>query len=170
VLPSCGPDGSRRGAPTSPFFPFIRLDWPYGIITAHHALLAQPCAVWHNTCIAARSVTTINVPVPEIIAILALAAIAALWLDSIKVREAAVHAAHAACAAEGFQLLDDTVAIASLKPARDTDGRLALQRAYEFEYSDTGDNRLKGSVVLIGRRVLILNVGPVAPPGERVLH
>jgi hypothetical protein len=109
-------------------------------------------------------------PVLEIIGILVLAAIAALWLDSIKVREAAVHAARVACAAEGFQLLDDTVAIASLKPARDESGRLGLLRAYDFEYSDTGDNRLKGSVVLIGRRVLILNVGPVAPPGGQVLH
>lgn len=109
-------------------------------------------------------------PVPEIIGILVLAAIAALWLDSIKVREIAVHAARAACVAEGFQFLDDTVAIASLKPVRDEQGRLGLQRAYEFEYSDTGDNRLKGSVVLIGRRVLILSVGSGPAPEGRVLH
>jgi hypothetical protein len=110
------------------------------------------------------------VPLLEIIAILVLAAIAALWLDSIKVREAAVHAARAACAAEGFQLLDDTVAIASLKPARDESGRLGLVRAYDFEYSDTGDNRLKGSVALIGRRVLVLDLGAGALPRGRVLH
>ena len=109
-------------------------------------------------------------PVAEIIAVLALAAIAALWLDSIKVREFAVRAARVACAAEGFQLLDDTVAISSLKPVRDEQGRLKLQRAYDFEYSDTGDNRLKGSVVLIGRRVLILNVGSGASPRGPVLH
>jgi hypothetical protein len=111
-----------------------------------------------------------NVPLLEIIAILVLAAIAALWLDSIKVREAAVHAARVACAAEGFQLLDDTVAIASLKPARDENGRLGLMRAYDFEYSDTGDNRLRGSVVLIGRRVLILNLGAGGLPQGRALH
>lgn len=109
-------------------------------------------------------------PVLEIVGILILAAIAALWLDSIKVREGAVHAARVACAAEGFQLLDDTVAIVSLKPARDDSGRLGLMRAYDFEFSDTGDNRLKGSVVLIGRRVLILNLGSVPRPEARVLH
>lgn len=109
-------------------------------------------------------------PILEIIGILVLTAIAALWLDSIKVREIAVHAARVACTAEGFQLLDDTVAIASLKPVRDEQGRLKLQRAYDFEYSDTGDNRLKGGVVLIGRRVLILNVGAGAPSADRVLH
>lgn len=109
-------------------------------------------------------------PVLEIISILVLGAIAALWLDSTKVREAAVYAARAACAAEGLQFLDDTVAIASLKPARDERGQLRLQRAYEFEYSDTGDNRLKGSVVMLGRRVAILNVGSGGTTAERVLH
>lgn len=109
-------------------------------------------------------------PVPEILGIVVLAGVAWLWFDSIKVREIAVRAARVACAAEGFQLLDDTVAIAGLKPVRDEEGRLKLQRAYEFEYSDTGDNRLKGSVVLIGRRVLILNVGSGASPEGPVLH
>ena len=109
-------------------------------------------------------------PVLEITSILILVAIAALWLDSIKVREGAVRAARVACAAEGFQLLDDTVSIASLKPARDADGQLGLLRTYEFEYSDTGDNRLKGSVVLIGRHVLILNLGQHPSPEGRVLH
>ena len=87
------------------------------------------------------------------------AALAWLWLDSIKVREAAVAAAREACAVEGLMLLDDTVAIAGLKPVRDTDGRIRLQRSYEFEFSDTGDNRRKGSVVLLGRRVILFNVG-----------
>lgn len=111
-----------------------------------------------------------TVPIAEIVSILALGAIAALWLDSIKVREAAVHAAKAACAAEGLQFLDDTVAIAGLKLVRDERGRLKLQRTYEFEYSDTGDNRIKGSVLLIGRRVVILNLGTSIPPQDRVLH
>jgi hypothetical protein len=106
----------------------------------------------------------------EIAGILVLAGIAWLWLDSLKVREAAVIAARAACVAEGLMLLDDTVAISSLKPARDDEGRLRLQRAYDFEYSDTGNNRLKGSVVMLGQRVLVLNVGLRLVPAERTLH
>jgi hypothetical protein len=82
-----------------------------------------------------------------------------LWLDSLKARETAVSAAREACRADGLLLLDDTVAISSLKLARDEDGRIRLQRAYAFEYSDTGNNRLPGSVVLIGRRVVLFNVG-----------
>ena len=107
-------------------------------------------------------------PVLEIASLLLLGGIAWFWLDSLKVREAAVGAARAACAAEGLLLLDDTVAISSLKPARDSEGRLRLQRAYEFEFSDTGNNRLKGSVVLLGQEVVLLNVG--SAPALRTLH
>jgi len=109
-------------------------------------------------------------PGPEIIGIIAIGALAWLWYDSLRAREAAVRAARAACAAEGLMLLDDTVAISNLKPARDEDGRLKLQRTYDFEYSDTGDNRLRGSVVLRGHRVLLLNVGLHAAPAVRTLH
>lgn len=109
-------------------------------------------------------------PIFEIFSLLLLAAIAWLWLDSLKAREVAVRAARAACAADGLLLLDDTVAIANLKPVRDDDGHVKLQRAYGFEYSDTGNNRLKGSVVLLGHRVTLLNVGLRPLPEVRTLH
>ena len=107
----------------------------------------------------------------EIIGILLLAAGAWLWFDSLTAREAAIGAARAACASEGLLLLDDTVAISALKPARDDDGRLRLQRAYDFEYSDTGNNRLNGSIVLLGHRVVVLNVGAgIGSPRVHTLH
>jgi len=106
----------------------------------------------------------------ELIGILVLAALAWLWLDSLKAREAAVRAAREVCAAEGLMFLDDTVAIASLKPVRNDEGQVTLQRAYDFEYSDTGDNRLKGCVVMQGHRVVLLNVGVRGPATVRTLH
>jgi Protein of unknown function (DUF3301) len=109
-------------------------------------------------------------PSLEILSILILIAAAWLWLDSLKAREVAVRTARAACTAEGLMLLDDTVAISNLKPARDDDGRVRLQRAYNFEYSDTGNNRLPGSIVLLGHRVTLLNVGLRLPPNVRTLH
>ena len=106
----------------------------------------------------------------EIFALVLLASTVWLWLDSLKVREVAVSAARAACIADGLMLLDDTVAIANLKLKRDDDGQVRLQRAYEFEYSDTGNNRLTGSVVLLGQRVILLNVGLRLAPDVRTLH
>lgn len=95
----------------------------------------------------------------ELCGLALLTALGWLWYDSLNVREIAVRAAREACVAEGLLFLDDTVGISSLKLGRDGAGRLQLQRAYEFEYSDTGDNRLKGSVVMLGQRVILLNVG-----------
>ena len=106
----------------------------------------------------------------EILGVFIVGGLAWLWYDSLKAREAAVRAAREICASEGLMLLDDTVAISGLKPAHDERGRLELRRAYDFEYSDTGNNRLKGSVVVLGHRVVVLNVGWRTEPGERTLH
>jgi hypothetical protein len=95
----------------------------------------------------------------EILFILVFAGLAWLWMDSLKVREIALRAARDACAADGFMLLDDTVAIAALKPVRNDAGHITLQRAYDFEYSDTGNNRLTGGIVLQGHRVTMINIG-----------
>lgn len=104
-------------------------------------------------------------PTLEIVLSLACAALAWLWLDSLKAREAAVAAAREACAVEGLLLLDDTVAIAALALARNEEGRIRLRRAYTFEYSDTGNNRREGSVVMLGRRLVLFNVGIRSAPG-----
>ena len=93
-----------------------------------------------------------------------------LWLDSLKVREAAVRAAKDVCAAEELLFLDDTVAISGLKLARDGDGRVRIQRAYDFEYSDTGNNRRKGSLVMLGHRLVVFNIGLRLAAGTRTLH
>jgi hypothetical protein len=103
-------------------------------------------------------------PVFEAASLLLLALLGWFWLDSVRARDAAVAAARKACLADGLQLLDDTVSLARLKPARDDDGRLLLQRSYAFEYSDTGDNRRRGSVTLLGHSVILVNVGPRLVP------
>jgi hypothetical protein len=95
----------------------------------------------------------------EAISLIVLAALAWLWFDSLKARDAGIHAARITCRAENLQLLDDTVAIASLRLARNDEGRAVLRRVYEFEFSNTGDNRRSGSVVLLGHRVVVVNIG-----------
>jgi len=98
-------------------------------------------------------------PTFEITGIIALALITWLWFDSFKARGIGIRAAESACEAEGLQLLDDTVAIVSLRLARDDAGRLVLRRVYTFEYSDTGDNRRSGSIVMLGAEIVIINIG-----------
>ena len=95
----------------------------------------------------------------ELAGLLLLLALGWLWYDSLNVREIAVRAARDACRAEDLLFLDDTVGIRTLTLARNADGQVQLQRAYDFEFSDTGNNRLKGGVVLLGNRVTLLNIG-----------
>ncbi len=95
----------------------------------------------------------------ETFGLLALAALGWFLWDSLKVREIANQAMRSTCKAEGLLFLDDTVALQSLRPTRDDDGRLRLRRVYRFEYSDTGHNRRIGSVVMMGYTVSIVDIG-----------
>ncbi len=100
----------------------------------------------------------------EVLALLAAAAAAGLLWTSLQARETANAAMRAACRTEGLLFLDDTVALQSMRPVRDGDGRMALRRVYGFEYSDTGDNRRRGSVTLLGARIVAIDMGH--PPGD----
>ena len=85
--------------------------------------------------------------------LIALFAGAWFWLESHRVLDLARAAARQFCAAQGLQLLDDTVASTSIKLERNGQGHLMIVRSYRFEFSDTGDNRLAGSIVMLGHRV-----------------
>ena len=98
-------------------------------------------------------------PVFEMFSLVVLAMFGGFWWDSFKARDAGIQAARIACESEGLQLLDDTVALGKVWPARSEEGQLLLQRIYGFEYSDTGDNRRRGSVVVLGHQVLVVNIG-----------
>jgi hypothetical protein len=105
----------------------------------------------------------------EITGLAIVLALAWFWLDGVKARDIAVSAARRACAAEGLQFLDDSVSAASVRPARDGAGQLHLRRVYNFEFSDTGNNRLPGGVELLGHRLTAVNLALV-PPAARTLH
>ena len=94
----------------------------------------------------------------DLLGLLLLGAVAWLWLDSLKAREMAVPAAKAACNSERLLLLDDTIAIQRIGLARDGDGVSRIRRVYDFEFSDTGNDRTAGSIVMLGSRVLVINL------------
>lgn len=106
----------------------------------------------------------------ELIGLALLAALAWLWVDSLKAREKAVAATKAACTSEDLLLLDDTVAIKRLGLGRNSEGRVNIRRVYDFEYSDTGNDRSSGSVVLLGERVLVINLNLRDLPDRTMLH
>lgn len=93
-----------------------------------------------------------------------------LWFDSTRVHEIGVERARNQCHANEVQFLDDTVSLASIKPARDADGRLALKRTYTFEYSDTGNDRQSGSIIMLGKVVQRLSFNSPLGGADISLH
>jgi hypothetical protein len=96
----------------------------------------------------------------EILALFALAALAWLWYDSMRAREAAVATGQLACARNGLQFLDETVECVSVRPARDDAGQMTLRRVYRFEFSDDGARRRAGTIIMLGGRVESLAMEP----------
>ena len=96
----------------------------------------------------------------EIGAILAFAAGVLLWLDSLRARERALRAGRSACERYALQFLDDTVSFARMRLARNRDGELRIARTYTFEFSDTGNNRRQGAIVMLGGEVEDLQLEP----------
>jgi hypothetical protein len=98
----------------------------------------------------------------ESLAVAALAAAGWFLWSSLRARESANAAIRPACRAQGYLFLDDTVALDRIRLRRNDEGRVTIERVYRFDYSDTGDNRRRGYVTLLGARVTALSLGVVA--------
>lgn len=96
----------------------------------------------------------------ELPALIGLVLLAWFWFDTMRARERAIGTGKAACERDRLQFLDETVECVRIRPARDSEGRLTLRRTYRFEFSDTGNNRRAGSVVMLGREVESLAMEP----------
>jgi len=95
-----------------------------------------------------------------LIALLLIVLGALLWADSLKARERAVRAGRSACERYQLQFLDDTVAFARMRLARDEGGQLKIARTYTFEFSDTGNSRRHGAIVMLGAQVADMHLEP----------
>jgi hypothetical protein len=92
--------------------------------------------------------------------LLLLAAFGWFWFDSLRALEIARKAGKRACDDANVQFLDDTVAGIALALARGKSGRRVLRRTYRFEFSETGNTRLEGRLILLGDRVESVTMEP----------
>lgn len=94
-------------------------------------------------------------------AILVAMVLAALfWVDSLRARERALRAGRDACRRYELQFLDETVSFARLRLARDDDGRVRLLRTYTFEFTETGNTRRQGAIVMLGQQLSDVHMEP----------
>ncbi len=98
--------------------------------------------------------------VASLLLLLSLAALGWFWFDSLSALEAARAAGKRVCDKANVQFLDDTVAGVGLALARDKHGRRVLRRTYRFAFSETGNSRLEGRLVVLGRMVESVTLEP----------
>ena len=101
---------------------------------------------------------------PTLLLLMIGAAVALAWWSAARdAAELAGDLGREACAAAGVQWLDQTVHASGLRLRRGEDGKLGFERTFRFEYSQDGQDRHIGRLVLRGRR-LVAFVGPISRP------
>ncbi len=78
------------------------------------------------------------------------------WWSSLRARELAVSTAKMQCQRQKVQFLDQTVALASLKPIRLKSGSVGWRRLYRFEFTDDGAWRDTAFITVEGNRVTLV--------------
>jgi hypothetical protein len=94
----------------------------------------------------------------HVLVLLGFAGLIWFWLDSMRSREIATGICAELCRRRGLQFLDETVALAKLRLRRDRDGRVRICRTYRFEFTLAGEARRSGTAVLLGIRLLDLQL------------
>lgn len=70
------------------------------------------------------------------------------WWTSARARELAVQHAGHACRQQQVQFLDQSVALARIRPTRSAGGRLAWRRVFHFEFTNHADFRDTATLVM----------------------
>jgi len=80
------------------------------------------------------------------------------FLDSLRAQEKAITICSKACQERNVQLLDQTVSVHRIGIRWGTEG-IRLRRIYRFDYSDDGEDRHTGHLILVGTRQEELSMG-----------
>jgi Protein of unknown function (DUF3301) len=89
-----------------------------------------------------------------------IAALGWYWLNSLHALEIARKIGKHACDELDLQFLDDTVASTKLGWGRDHSGRRVFRRTYRFEFTETGNTRREGLLVLLGDKLESITMEP----------
>jgi len=96
----------------------------------------------------------------ELILIILLLGACLYWLNGQQVKEIALKAVKSHCLAMEVQMLDEYVALTSIRLTRAQTGRIWLQRIFLFEFSSTGNERYNGICIMLGQRVDSIQMEP----------
>ena len=82
------------------------------------------------------------------------------WLDSMSALESARKIGGKVCSDLDLQFLDDAVFRTKLALVRDKYGNRVIRRTYHFEFTETGNSRLEGELILLGHTLESVTMEP----------
>lgn len=82
------------------------------------------------------------------------------WFNGQQVKEVALKAVRAHCLNLEVQMLDEYVALNSIRLKRNQAGKMRVRRIFLFEFSSTGNERYNGVCIMLGRRVESIQMEP----------
>ena len=104
----------------------------------------------------------------SLLLLIAIIAVVMLWFESLRIREHVIRKCRELCDKSDLQLLDQTVALSSLSPARSVRGHWQLRRIYKFEVSNNGADRYPGYITLLGATIEAIQIDN--PDGMTTIH
>lgn len=96
----------------------------------------------------------------DLILIVLLLAAYLYWFNGQHAKEIALQAVRANCLDLDVQMLDEYVALNSIRLGRDQAGKICVRRVFSFEFSSTGNERYNGVCIMLGRRVESIQMEP----------
>lgn len=99
--------------------------------------------------------------IETIFILLLIAAAAALWAQQSKISVKASAAAKNYVESQNLQFLDQSVVLMRFRVAWNASSGPCLRRTYEFEFTQHGQYRYTGSLIMIGRKVLTVSLPPI---------
>ncbi|MDP1663669.1 MAG: DUF3301 domain-containing protein [Methylobacter sp.] len=82
------------------------------------------------------------------------------WFNGQQAKEVALRAVRANCLDLDVQMLDEYVALNSIRLKRDHAGKVRVRRVFLFEFSSTGNERYNGVCIMLGRGVESIQMEP----------
>ena len=87
------------------------------------------------------------------------------WSSARAADEAARDYGRRACEEADVQWLDQSVQLIGMRLRRRSDGWMAIERQFRFDYSRDGESRQGGRLVLLGTRLIAFS-GPDRQPAQ----
>lgn len=94
----------------------------------------------------------------EFIILFILLAVVFYWIDTVFVKEIACKHGRRRCEQLNVSFLDATVEITKVRLKRNSRGTVKFKRDYSFEFSSDGVRRFKGTISMLGKVLMDLNM------------